>query len=439
MTSDRRISLGGIFRFWLPVAFSWLMMAAEGPYLAAVIARMADAKVNLAAYGVAFAFAILVESPIIMIISASTALARDADSFKRLLKFIFALNVAITGVMLLILIPPVYQLIFVDLIGLQPPVDRLTYVSLAIFLPWPAAIGFRRFYQGVMIRTNRTRLVAYGTVVRLLCMAATALLLFQFTEWPGAYVGSAALSIGVTLESVATCLMARGAVEETRAAAPAPAADRLTRRRIWIFYYPLALTSIIGLAAHPMVTFFMGKAPFPLESLAVLPVVHSLSFIFRSVGLSYQEVAIAVLGRSERNYPTLRAFAIIVGLASSLGLAAIAFTPLAHWWYHDVSGLSLELTGFALLPTKILALMPLLSVLVSFQRALLVHGRHTRPVTGATVMEVGGIAITLLACIRLWGLPGATAASIGYVVGRLAANLFLIPSCLRIRPTRASS
>ena len=63
------------------------MMALEGPFLAAVIARLPDPKFNLAAYGVAFAFAILIEAPVIMIMSASTALVEDGPSFRRLRNF----------------------------------------------------------------------------------------------------------------------------------------------------------------------------------------------------------------------------------------------------------------------------------------------------------------------------------------------------------------
>ncbi|MBK5098686.1 MAG: hypothetical protein JJE01_12945, partial [Gemmatimonadetes bacterium] len=55
-----RRSYKSILIFWLPLAATWMMMAAEGPFLAAVIARLADPKFNLAAFGVAFAIGILV-------------------------------------------------------------------------------------------------------------------------------------------------------------------------------------------------------------------------------------------------------------------------------------------------------------------------------------------------------------------------------------------
>ena len=60
------------------------MMAVEGPLLAATIARLPDPKVNLAVHGVAFAIAILVEGPVIMLMTAATALVRDAHSYRRL-------------------------------------------------------------------------------------------------------------------------------------------------------------------------------------------------------------------------------------------------------------------------------------------------------------------------------------------------------------------
>ncbi|MBT8477944.1 MAG: hypothetical protein KJO06_03435, partial [Gemmatimonadetes bacterium] len=150
------------------------MMAAEGPFLAAVIARLPDPKYNLAAHGVAFAFAILIEAPVIMLMSASTALVEDAGSYRKLRNFANALNIGSTAMLLIALIPPVFDFVMRTLIGLPPEIADLTYGALWLFLPWPAAIGMRRFVQGVLIRSGRTRLVATGTMIRLTAMATTA-------------------------------------------------------------------------------------------------------------------------------------------------------------------------------------------------------------------------------------------------------------------------
>jgi progressive ankylosis protein len=192
----------------------WFMMAAESPFLAAVIARMEEPTYNLAAYGVAFAIAILVESPVIMLMSASTALVEDAASYRRLRAFAAMLNAGATLMLLFLLIPPVYDVAMGTLLGLPEQVSGRVYGALWIMLPWPAAIGYRRFLHGVLIRSGRTRKVAYGTAVRLVAMFATAVGLYAWGGVPGAWLGAAALSVGVCVEAVAARVMAASAIRE---------------------------------------------------------------------------------------------------------------------------------------------------------------------------------------------------------------------------------
>jgi progressive ankylosis protein len=184
-------SYKSIFLFWVPLSAQWVMMATEGPFLAAIIARMDEPTFNLAAFGVAFAFAILVESPVIMLMSASTALVEDAESYRRLRNFANALNIGSTLLLVLVLLPPVYHALAYSLLDLPEPIGALVYGALWFLLPWPAAIGYRRFLHGVLIRSGRTRQVAYGTLIRLAGMAAMAVALFVYGGLPGAWVGAA--------------------------------------------------------------------------------------------------------------------------------------------------------------------------------------------------------------------------------------------------------
>ena len=412
-------------------------MALEGPFLAAVIARLGDPKFNLAAHGVAFAFAILVEAPVIMLMSASTALVEDRLSYLKLRNFANALSVGATALLLLVLVPAVYEGLMGDLLGLPPQVRTLTYGALWLLLPWPAAIGYRRFLHGLLIRSGRTRLVAVGTVLRLVAMAATAVVLYLVAGLPGAWVGAASLSVGVVTEAVAARIMALETVRELmgKTGLAEPDAEPLGYGVIARFYYPLALTSLIGLTVQPMLTFFMGRAPSPLESLAVFPVVHALSFLFRALGLSFQEAAIALMGRRFEHVPELARFALVLGLAASGGLAIVGFTPMADFWFRTVSGLTPELAGFALTPTRILVPLPALSVLLSFQRAVLVQARRTHPITVATTLEVVGVAV-LFTALGWWvELVGVTAAVLAFVGGRTLGVLYLLP---RVRAALAA-
>jgi hypothetical protein len=164
-----------------------------------------------------------------------------------------------------------------------------------------------------------------------------------------------------------------------------------------------------------------------VESLAVFPVVHALSFLFRALGLAYQDAAIALMGRRHEGYPQVARFATGLGMAASAGLATIVFTPLASVWFETISGLTPELTAFALPPARILVPLPALAVLLNLQRAVLMKGRRTRPITGASAMELIGVAVLFPALAWGVGLMGVTAAFAAFLGGRVAANLYLVP------------
>jgi len=428
--------------FWAPLALTWLMMAVEGPFLAAIVARLADPKPNLAASGVSFSIALLVEAPIIMLMAASTAMAGNRIAYLKLRAFTWWLNGGITAVMGLLLVTPGMLWITRELIDLPGDVAQLTVGALVILLPWPAAIGFRRFYQGILVRAGQTRKVAYGTVIRLTTMACTGLSLYWgWPGLPGAYVGAAALSAGVTMEALASRVMVAGLVRRLLAGGTvgAPCRADISYRDIVVFYYPLAITSIVSLAVHPLVSFSLGHSRFALESLAVMPVVSSLSFIFRALGLSYQEAVIALLGERNERYRELRKFGLLMGTAATAALALIAFTPLAGVWFRDVSGLGPGLAELAEVPAMLLAPMPLLTTILSFQVGVMVKVGRTGPVSFATVAEVCTVAAVLWVAIQGLGMIGAVAASLALVVGRLAANAYLIKpnaSALRSAPDR---
>lgn len=434
-----KLSQRAILLFWVPLAATWLMMATEGPFLAAIIARLPEATFNLAAYGVAFAIAILTEAPVIMLMSAATALARDRVSFIKLRNFSWALNIGATAMIGAVLLPPVYDWLTGQVMGLPEDVAVLTYGALWFFLPWPTAIGYRRFLQGVLIRAGKTKLVAYGTMIRLVAMVVGAVIGFFVLDIPGAWVGALALSSAVTVEAIAARFMAAETVRSLLAGEQDAEEPRdITYREIASFYYPLALTSLIGLSIHPMLTFFMARSVSPVESLAIFPVVHAISFFFRSMGLAYQDVSIALIGDRLEHLPELRQFGIWLGLATSVGLALVALTPLSHVFFVTVSGLTPELTEFALIPIRIIVPLPALSVLLSVQRAILVEGRRTRHITVASAVEIVVVALVFVGLG--WGLDlvGATAAFSAFLGGRAASTAYLLlPSRAVIRHPHA--
>ncbi len=404
-------------------------MSIEGPYLAAIIARLPDPKVNLAAYGVAFALGLLFESPVIMMMSASTALVAHRRALEKLSRFTWALNGGVTVAMALFLVPRVFTPVAEHWIGLSPQVADLTRRACLLMLPWPAAIGYRRFYQGIMIRAGLTRRVAYGTAIRLVAMTSAALLLAFRYGVDGALVGAASLSAGVTVEAVVSRFMAAGTVHRLRrgeyVGVRAAVDPSLSYGRIWVFYYPLALTALIHLGVNPAVTFFLGRSRMALESLAVVPVVLPFVFLFSNLGFALQEVAISLLGPAGENRAALKRFATLLAAGSTCALVVVAATPLLPLWLDHVAGLQPDLSALATVGVRIMFAMPALSVALSFQRARLIAARRTQAVSWATAIEVLGIVTVLFTGVRLLDAIGAYAAATAILAGRAGEVSFL--------------
>lgn len=429
---DSELTQRKIFLFWLPLAATWFMMSVEGPFLSALIARLPEPKFNLAAYGVAFSFALVIEAPVIMMLSAATTLVRNKQSYLSLRKFNLILMAVLTFFMILLVIPSVFYFIAEDLIGLPAEVSDLTHTAMIIMIPWPGAIGFRRFYQGILIRNNLTRKVAYGTVIRIITITITSFFLFFTTKLPGAFVGAAALSTAVVFEAIASRFMAMKIVRKIKSESlDENSKYDINQKHILSFYYPLALTSLLTLGVQPFVTFFIGQSRLAIESLAIMPVVTSFVFIFRGLGLSFQEVVVALLGDQREGYLQLKIFAIKLAVILAGLLIVIAFTPLADVWFKSVSGLTDNLADIASEPLMIMSFFPALTVFICFQRGALVSVKDTKPITLGTAIEFITIIAALFIAIKYFSAVGAIAATVSFVLGRIAANIYLIPPFLR--------
>jgi hypothetical protein len=145
------------------------------------------------------------------------------------------------------------------------------------------------------------------------------------------------------------------------------------------------------------------------------------------MGLSYQEVNIALIGKEKQNYKVLRNFALFLGTIVTVLISVLAFTPLADLWFINISGLSKELANLSYLPLKIMILLPALTVLLNFQRSTLIINGTTGPISIATAVELIGIIIVLLVCVIFLNLIGVIAASIAFIIGRSMSNNYLIP------------
>jgi hypothetical protein len=379
------LSLGRIFQSWWPLAASWVLMSIELPALSAVVARLENPEINLAAYGgVVFPLALIIEAPIIMLLAASTALSKDTASYQLVRRFMMIASAVLTVIHILVAFTPLYYVVVDRIIGAPPEIIEPARIGLMIMTPWTWSIAYRRFNQGVLIRYGYSRSITVGTLVRLFADLLILVVGYLIGSIPGIVVATSAVAAGVISEAIYVGIVVRPVVRTDLHLAPA-VQPVLTWKEFYAFYIPLAMTSLLFLLSQPIGSAAMSRLPLSIPSLAVWPVLGGFLFILRSMGVAFNEVVVALLDE-KHSYHNLRRFTVILAAGTTVLLVLLAATPLSIWWFRDIMGLSDELTALSRTAVWLALPIPAVNVLQSWFQGALVHGRKTRGVTEATII-----------------------------------------------------
>lgn len=394
-------SIQRILNTWWPLAASWILMGAELPALSAVVARLPNPEINLAAYGgIVFPLSLIIEAPVIMLLAASTALCKDWDSYLKVRRFMMTTGASLTVLHILVAFTPLYYVLVEDILGAPAEIVEPARIGLMIMTPWTWSIAYRRFNQGVLIRFGHSRTISIGTVIRLTTDVTVLTIGYLNGNVAGIIVATCAVAAGVMSEALYSGLIVRPVIRCELKPAP-PVKEPLTWRGFFDFYIPLAMTSLLTLLALPIGSATLGRMPRPLESLAVWPVISGLIFMFRSMGVAYNEVVVALLDEPN-SYPSLRRFTHYLATATSGALFLLVTTPLSLLWFQRISALNPNLTSMARTGLWLALPMPAIAVYQSWYQGAIVNDRHTRGITEAVIVYLVSIALLSWAGV-MWG------------------------------------
>lgn len=420
-----------LFLFWLPLFASWLLMTLEGPFISATINRLPDEVIMLAAMGIVSSLSVTIESPIINLLATSTALSKDRNSYLLLRKFTIHWMLLLTAVTVLLAFTPLFDLIVVKM--MQVPIEIAHWVEpgLKIMTLWSAAIGWRRFLQGILIRYNLTRRVAWGTMIRLFSSLGTITVIAILTDWPGVFIGSAALMAGVLAEAIYVTIAARPiVVNDLRSGTSSKNEDALSYKDLLSFHTPLAATSLLTLFVQPLVTFSLARLPSPALSLAAWPVVFQVTLVSRSPAFALPEVVIAKYA-DKRSFQPLRRFSVTLMLVNTILMALFVFTPFIGAYLITIQDLVPAVSRLAESGLILFLPFPGLSVLIALLRGLIINRGVTRIVNFGMLLNLSTTGLVLsMGIVRNW--PGINTAAIALVTAAAVELIYLLSQISRV-------
>lgn len=396
-------------------------MASELVIVTAIVARLPEPEVQLAAWGVAFAVSTLVQSPSTALLPTSTALANDGATFRRLRRYAAGVLTGLTAVHALVVLTPLYGLLVDGVMGIPVEVSGPARLALLIMLPWTVGTGLRRFLQGVMIRYGHATVVIWGTFVRLGTVAVVLAVGSAFELLPGAPLAAAAIILGVLGEMGYTIVRAGPVV---RRHLPLGAPSTLTLDRFFAFFTPLVTMTLLTMAVQTLVTVVLARMPEPLASLAVWPVLFGLLMMLQSPGMAYTEVVISLLRRPHA-VAVLRRFTWGTVAAVTVVLVLVAATPLSRLWFERVAGLPPALVDMARMGLLLAVALPGLRVIQSWYQGAIMYGERTRGVS-TSVLAFLIVAAALLGAGVAWrGAAGVYVAVVALTVAMAVQSVWL--------------
>lgn len=412
-----------IFRFWLPLAFSWLLMTIAGPWIQAVISRLPDAKTNLAAFGIVMSVSVTIETPIMMLLATTTALARDRQAYRVLWRYMFVANVLVTVIAAAFAFTPLFEWWTGILLGIPDKVHDAARPGMVIMLLWSAMIGYRRFFQGILIRNEQTGVIGSGTIIRVVVSAGLAIALGAISGWSGVVIGAIAMVASVGAEALYAVWYAGEAVDKLKATEPEPTMQPLTYRIIFAFHAPLAMTSLLTLLVRPMIERGLASTKNAEDALAAWPVVFSIILIMRAGGMAWQEVVIA-LSKGPAQTRALRRFTVVMGSSLSGAMVLLAFTPLIDVYIGYLLSVPQDIRPLVVEGARTACLLPVLTTFQNYLRAMLMRTDTTAPIYQAMAVGLIVTGLTIWAGLHL-GLSGIATASLGLTVGMVVEMALL--------------
>lgn len=422
---QRPLSTRDILRLYWPLALSWVLMSVEAPVCSRVIAvHQGSAEINLAAYQIFFTLAMWFESPVIDLLSTSTTLVKGRSTHAKLKRFTLGLMFWVTVIHALVALTPIFDWICGAVLKVEPGVARAARPGFIAMLPWSAAIGWRRYLQGILISRGKTRSVGLGTLVRVLTVSTTAFGLTLLTTLPAAVVVGLVLISGVLAEALFIHLASREAVRMTDLVDDTLDGAVLDLRKLYKFHVPLTLTTLVSLAGPPSVAAAIDRLPNPVVTLAAFQLSNSFLWMLRSFTYALPEVVIT-LYRNADSARVLRNFSVKVGSIAAGFTAIVGFSGLATLYFTGPLQAPPDVARVAAFGVSLGVAMPAIAAAQSYIRGMLTAHHLTISRFMATGIGVAVLVATLVVGVHLHG-DGMVVSVIGPTLAMVAELVVLI-------------
>jgi progressive ankylosis protein len=411
---SKPITLLDLWREFLPLSLSDVTMACGDPLQTTTLAHLPDARNTIAAVGIARSIAIFFESPIIMILHASNALAPNPDSRKALWRFVLLAGSVLSGLLFLLSVPIVFSIVGDGWLGIPPALSPIARMVLLLMGPWAFAIAWRRYFQGLLIYHGRAKAIAKASLWRLGTIALIMGVGFGLKS-PGGLLAGFAMVSGAIVEAVVVTIAAKR--YRVTDSPPPPTEAKLQALpknlpEVVKFYIPLANSMMVVWGGRVLLVGILARSQDSALALAAWAAAWGVITVISNSTRMIQQIVIKY--RHQVSDAMLLKFTLTVGLICSFVLFTMSSTAMGNTIVTAFVGDDRDLVASIKPVLQICMLIPLLIALQNATQGFLVSAGRTGTVNLSTWLGTGTLLLVATLMVNA-GVSGAIAAAIAMV------------------------
>jgi hypothetical protein len=418
-----RLTLNRFARFYAPLAATSLLLTATNPLLTSAMSRSVNPAIALAGFGVAFSLSGVLYSPLLAGQQVAATKLMSGRPFRPILIFWLRIGMLFSLVALAAAFTPLGRWIFGDVMGVSGDIFDQARTATALLAPVPWLTALRSVHQGRLVAGHRTNPIAFATGARTAVLALVAVALTISTPG-GAWVGAAAFTIGLLIETI---MVARAGVGTDGAYHPVAAEganagadnDRMLR-----FSTPLMLNVLLWWSTPLLIDSVLARSRFPAEAIAAFVVVEAVAWFLAAPVGQYQHVSIGLVDCRDAHRVVQR-WSLVLAAAVALLIALVSIPSVSRTVLGAVFRLDSGLLSDIGAALPFTVAYPLLYGHRQYYQGLFTRCGRSDAVGWGAALRVATVLAVAVAGLKTFGDAGATLGVLAQAVGLAVEGVFL--------------
>lgn len=437
LESDDEVSLKTQLSFYIPLIFTSILMMTTHSLMNAALSRLPAPAIYLSAYAVSKSVMLVLKSPIVMVRQTVSSLVEDEESYKKVKKFIMIGVTIIVLLLALVALTKIGYWIFKNIMGLRGKTLIKAVAILRIFILFPVVSTLRNFMHGLSIKYQATPLFTIATIFRIIYVGTIVIYMDKIAQYiPGSFIAGFLFLGALTIEALVMFIGVKlivgdikgnlDQIKQNKINESKKVTNDLNYKMIFMFFYPLAITSIMKFLISPVVNMGLARTARPEIAISAYAVGWYLGLIFMSPLFMFHQVPINFMGdNGNNNLNSIKKFGLILATVMTIVFLIISFTGIGYYILRNLIGATVEISKMALDVLKIMTVYPFIRVAREYYWGVLLKKHETTYISKGKVIGLTTLTIMIIFLTIIEPSNPAIIGVISLICSQITESLYL--------------